>query len=97
MGHGTCLYLRCETSGIPSVRLIVGKGRVAPLAGATVQRMELQGLVQCVRLVRRVLSVLPFNVEMVTMAGDSMVAIMVMQKDGMAFKPFFQNRVVEIT
>ena len=94
--HAAILYARWETDDGVIVRLITGKSRVAPVRGTTVQRMELSGLLQCTRLVKRIIRVLPMNVHRVCIAGDSMCAIMVMRKLGSSFKPFFQNRVAEI-
>ena len=75
---------------------VTGKCRVAPLSGTTVQRMELTGLLQCSRMLKKVVEVLPFKIANVTIAGDSMCSIMAMRKVGASFKPFFQNRVAEI-
>merc|ERR1711867_372604 len=65
--YGACSYLRWSLpSGVVFVRLVAGKCRVAPLVGATVQRMELQGLTVCARLSVMLLHALDFVVREVT-------------------------------
>ena len=95
--HGACVYLRWELpSGQGVVRLVTAKSRVAPLAGATVQRMELQGMAVCCRLTKRVLEALDFRVRSVTIVGDSMCCLMAVRKDGVHFNPYFQHRLCDI-
>ena len=74
---GACLYLRWEMPGREAeVRLITSKCRVAPIGGSTVQRLELQGMTVCARLVRRVVEALSFQVAGVSLIGDSICCIM---------------------
>ena len=95
--HGACLYMRWELGGGEGeARLITGKCRVAPLAGATVQRMELQGLTLCARLVVKVLEGLDMVVRGVTFVGDSLCCVMALRVDGVHFNPYFQHRLCDI-
>ena len=58
--------------------------------------MELQGLLQAARLLKKLLASLKFPIKRVTLAGDSMCAILALQRDGVDFKTFFQNRLCEV-
>ena len=78
------------------MRLIAAKSRVAPIAGTNVQRIELQGLVTCTKLVRKIVEALPYQISRVTIAGDSMSSIMSQKKDGSSFNPFFQSRLHQV-
>merc|ERR1711867_153714 len=62
----------------------------------TVQRMELQGLVVCARLVLRVVNALDFAIMGVTLIGDSMCCLMALRSDGVHFNPYFQHRLCEV-
>ena len=73
-----------------------GETRVSPLKGTSIAKMELQGMVQCARLLKTAVEALPFHVERVVLMGDSMCSIMAARNDGVVFLPFFQNRVQEI-
>ena len=98
LAHGTCLYLRwLMEDGSYDTRLVTGKCRVAPLAGATVQRMELQGLTVASRLAPKVVDALPFMVKEVSFIGDSLCCIMALRRDGVSYNPYFQHRLAEIT
>ena len=91
--HAACVYARTKWDGMVKSHLVLAKSRVAPMDGSTVQRMELQGLLQCTRLLKRVINATKIAPERVTIAGDSMCAIMTLRKSGVNFRPFFQNRV----
>ena len=71
--------------------MVTSKCKVAPVAGSTVQRLELQGMALCARLTRRVVEALAFQVQEVTMIGDSICCIMAVRQDGVHFNPFFQH------
>ena len=99
--HATCIYARTsevDMDGQESydARLIFGKSRVAPLAGTTISKMELQGLVQCTRSVLKVVRALDQRVARVVIAGDSMCALMAIRREGAIYRPYFQNRVAEV-
>ena len=47
-------------------------------------------------MVLRIANNVTFSLKEIYMCGDSMCSIMSMRKEGMQFKPFFQNRVAEI-
>ena len=73
---GTCMYVRWELAeGGVFTGQLAAKCRVAPVAGATIQRMELQGLLACSRMVLQVVTALPFSVRRVTICGDSMCCL----------------------
>ena len=95
--HGACVYLRWQLPAGPAfVRLVAAKCRVAPLVGATVQRMELQGLTTCARLTYKVVNALNFVVRSVTVVGDSMCCLMALRHDGVHFNAYFQHRLCEV-
>merc|ERR1711867_305307 len=89
--HSANVYVRwqCEDpwgQQWVETHLLLCKCRVSPLAGSSVPRMELQGLLQATRMLRKVTSCLEFPVERVIIAGDSMCAILATKKDGIHFK-----------
>ena len=95
--YGACVYVRWgPEEGEGDVRLVTAKSRVAPLSGVTAQRMELQGLVLCLRLTRKVLEAFPCVVKEAIVSGDSMCCLMSVRKDGISFNPYFQNRLGQV-
>ena len=79
-----------------STNILVAKSRVSPLTGTTILCMELQGLLQLSRLTLDVIRALDAEVQRVVLAGDSMCSILALKRDGLAFNPYFQNRLTEI-
>ena len=51
----------------------------------------------CCRLVVKIINALSFPVRRVTVCGDSICSIMALRKHGMNYRPFFQNRVGDVT
>ena len=84
--------------GQPGVKcgLMYAKSRVAPLAGTTIAKMEMQGLVQASRDLLKITKALEQTVDRVVIVGDSMCTHMSLRREGAAFKPYYQNRVAEI-
>ena len=79
-----------------STGLVYAKCRIAPSAGTTISKMEVQGYVQATRSLLKVVRALDQQVHRVVLAGDSMCALMSVKREGACFKPYFQNRVGEI-
>ena len=80
----------------PSVRLLMGKCRVAPLLGMTIPRGEMQSLVILTRLTLVAAEEFPTRFESISSFTDSMCSIGALMKTSTALKPFFGNRVSEI-
>ena len=99
--YATCVYLRVrciDAWGRERIEtgLVLAKSRVAPLSGSSIPRLELQALVQCTRTVLRLTSYLEIPIHHLTIAGDSMCALQAAGREGISFRPFFQNRVSEV-
>merc|ERR1711867_171986 len=99
--HASCTYLRREVvdawgQQVVKCGLLYAKSRVAPLAGTTIAKMEMQGLVQASRDLLKLTRALEQDIDRVVLIGDSMCTHMSLRKDGVAFKPYYQNRVAEI-
>ena len=98
--HASCVYARSEVvteDGQVDVQvsLLYAKSRVAPMNGTTISKMEVQGMVQCTRSLLKVVRALDVKINRAVVAGDSMCALMSLRREGVSFKPFFQNRVAE--
>ena len=99
--HSAVIYARCWNVNMWDEEtfdsnLLVSKTRVAPITGSTIPRMELQGLLQLSRLMKKAVQAMRTPITRVILAGDSLCCIMALKKDGMSFNPFFQNRLTEI-
>ena len=101
MAHGAVIYARTynisawDESTIDS-NLLIAKTRVSPIAGSTIPRMELQGLLQLSRLMLKVVESLQTKVHRIVLAGDSACSIMALKRDGLSFNAYFQHRLAEI-
>ena len=79
--HSAVVYLRVrniDAWGQQSIdsNLLLAKCRVSPLAGTTVPRMELQGMLQASRLMLTVARAMPLRCQRAVLAGDSMCSLM---------------------
>ena len=106
-----CIYIRWETAckhsggvhcdGDFVSNLLLAKARVTPLSGYTIPRSELASTVLMSRSALTVVKALNTDSSMqpscVTMFSDSRFTISIAAKSTSALKPFFHNRVSELT
>ena len=91
------LYVVWRTSGpLASVRLLMGKCRVAPLLGMTVPRGEMQSLTILTRLLLVAAEAFPARFLSISSYTDSMCSLGALSRTSSALKPYFGNRVSEI-
>ena len=91
------LYVVWRTSGpVASVRVLMGKCRVAPLLGMTVPRGEMQSLVILTRLMLVAVEAFPARFLSISAYTDSMCSLGALCRTSTALKPYFGNRVSEI-
>ena len=79
-----------------TVRILMGKCRVAPLLGMTVPRGEMQSLTILTRLMVVAAEAFPTRFLSISSYTDSMCSIGALSKMSTALKPYFGNRVSEI-
>merc|ERR1712101_2992 len=97
-----CLYVRTLVTDMWDVQtgvhsqLLYAKMRVASLEGTTIAKMELQGLVLATRSVLKVVEALDGQIARCLIIGDSMSSLMAVRRPGVAYRPYFQNRVAEV-
>ena len=91
------LYVVWSTSSSSaSVRILMGKCRVAPLLGMTVPRGEMQSLTILTRLLLVAAEAFPARFVSISSYTDSMCSLGALGKTSSALKPYFGNRVSEI-
>ena len=91
------LYVVWSTGGASAtVRILMGKCRVAPLLGMTVPRGEMQSLTILTRLMVVAAEAFPARFVSISSYTDSMCSIGALSKMSTALKPYFGNRVSEI-
>ena len=76
--------------------LLVSKARVAPLAGLTAPRSEMNSLVLAARLNTLVLRSLPERPDCLTILGDSECCIAAVESEGGRLAPYLANRRAEL-
>ena len=79
-----------------SVRILMGKCRVAPLLGMTVPRGEMQALTIMTRLLVVAAEAFPARFVSISSYTDSMCSLGALSRTSSALKPYFGNRVSEI-
>ena len=90
------LYVVWSTgSAGATVRLLMGKCRVAPLLGMTVPRGEMQSLTILTRLMVVAAEAFPARFLSISSYTDSMCSIGALSKTSTTLKPYFGNRVSE--
>ena len=95
--YGCCSYLRCVSkSGQIKVSLIYGKGRVAPLKGLSIPRLELQAAVVAARVDSMLREQLKLHLGPSTFWVDSEIVLRYIQNESRRFQVFVANRVGEI-
>ena len=79
-----------------SSKLLVAKGRTAPLFGTIIPREEMQAVCMLLRLQLQVLRYTSLQPGSVVSATDSRCAVAALSKRGSLMKPFFANRAAEV-
>lgn len=72
-GYGACVYLRVPSVNKFKVSFVMSRGRVAPIKGISLARLELLGALLCARLVTFVKSALHLDDVSVLCWTDSTV------------------------
>jgi hypothetical protein len=93
---GAVVYVREEIEGTVNVRFVASKAKVAPLKTISIPRLELMGACLGVKLVKKVVEAMNFDIAAVTFWTDSMDVLYWVRQRSRLFKPFIANRVGEL-
>jgi len=95
--YGCCSYLRCvNKSGQVCTSLVYGKGRVAPIKGLSIPRLELQAAVVAVRVDSMLREQLKLDLGPSIFWVDSKVVLGYIYNETRRFHVYVANRVSEI-
>ncbi|XP_049868956.1 uncharacterized protein LOC126368838 [Pectinophora gossypiella] len=95
--YGACLYiLSVNQDGDVSVRLLLGKSRVAPIKPTTIPRLELCGALVGARLYEKAISSLRIPIKSTTFWTDSTIVLGWLKMLPSKLQPFVRNRVADI-
>jgi hypothetical protein len=90
------VYVVWDSETGTTSNLLLGKVRVAPMAGYSIPRSELNALVILARLLSVTVRAAAFTPARIVAATDSACCLAAMKKPGASLHPFFANRVGEI-
>ena len=77
--------------------ILAAKARLTPLkTGLTIPRAEASGLVLCLRLMSKAVSLYDGGFSSASCLGDSTCVISALEKNAMAFNPFMHARLAKI-
>ena len=95
---GGVVYLRIQSDNSVVCNLVASKTRVSPITGATTPRLELLSALVLARLILSVRKALDQSLKINSCVCwlDSEIVLWWITKSQREFKPFLQNRVVEI-
>ncbi|KZS08018.1 Uncharacterized protein APZ42_028147 [Daphnia magna] len=97
VGFGSVVYLRVTyRNNVVAVNFVTSKSRVAPLRPLTVPKLELQGAVVALRLVKFVQSTLRIPVSQIIYWSDSKTVLQWIDSKTCRFQTFVANRISEI-
>ncbi|XP_063910744.1 uncharacterized protein LOC135127960 [Zophobas morio] len=94
-GYGCVIYLRTITQGIPTIRLLIAKSKVAPLKCVSIPRLELCGAVLLAKLIDFVKKALESTVNFSRIFAwtDSSIVLSWIRASPSRWKVFVANRV----
>jgi hypothetical protein len=97
LGFGSVVYLRVTyATDVVAVNFVSSKSRVAPLRPLTVPKLELQGAIVALRLVKFIQSSLRITINQVFYWSDSKTVLQWIASKTCRFQTFVANRVSEI-
>lgn len=96
MAFGAAAYIRTNSSGSWSARLLCSKGKVTPLKVVTIPRQELLAVDLGATLLRKVRRIPMFKDAPVYMWTDAEIVLHWIRKPTANLKVFVKNRVVRI-
>ena len=91
------LYVVWPTREDVHTGILLSKVRVTPRQGGTVPRAELQGMVILSRLTSLAVRAVSFQCGRVTQSTDSASCVAALRRSGAELRPYFANRVAEIS
>ncbi|XP_025192662.1 uncharacterized protein LOC112592723 [Melanaphis sacchari] len=95
--YGACIYVRSKDQNEQwCSRLLCSKSRVAPVKGATIPRLELEGALVLAQLAEKVAAAWELDVKNFYLWTDSMVALGWIRSEATRFKTYIVNRVIQI-
>ncbi|XP_052799373.1 uncharacterized protein LOC128230989 [Mya arenaria] len=89
-------YLLTFESDTPQIGFLLGKSKVAPIAGHTIPRLELSAAVMAVEIAQTVAEHLGISIETFTFHTDSMVVLGYINNNTRRFHTYVSNRVEQI-
>lgn len=97
IAYGACAYLRCEYSTTEtSTRLIMSKGKIAPLKFVSLPRLELSAALLAVKLANFIIDSLQCDIDSIHYWVDSTIVLNWLEKDIDKVEVFVKNRVSKI-
>ncbi|XP_064470243.1 uncharacterized protein LOC135384996 [Ornithodoros turicata] len=97
LAYGAAAYICVkDATGEATTSLLLAKARVAPLKKLTLPMLELMACLIASRLFKYISSHLKLETDEIHFWSDSMIALYWIQGNATRWKPFVQNRVVEI-
>jgi len=95
--YGACIYVRSRDKDDQwHARLLCAKTRVAPLKGATIPRLELNGALLLADLIQKISNSWKIDMHQFQLWTDSMVVLSWLNSQGIRLKTYVQNRVEQI-
>ncbi|KAM8702168.1 hypothetical protein ACLKA7_000726 [Drosophila subpalustris] len=95
VAYGSCIYIRSETHGLVSTRLLCSKSRVAPLKTLTIPKLELSAALLLSELIVSIAKSVQFECTYHCWS-DSTVALAWIREAPSNFNAFVSNRVSQI-
>ena len=96
VGFGAVIYIRVDYGSSVSVSFVIAKSRVAPLRPLSIPRLELQGAVVGLRLLKETANSIQLPINNVLFWTDSNTVLQWINSKKRRFHTFVANRVAEI-